>query len=78
MQQKAEVRIVGQEWADWALEAQTQQFLVWLHQSVDNHLQAWLAGEFTDQKTNDCAQAVAQALARIAYTLENIEVHHAE
>jgi hypothetical protein len=34
-----------------------------------------LAGRYIDNLTNVAAQAAAQALARVAFELENIEVH---
>ena len=74
MQNQPEVIIRGVDWHQWAEEPQTQQFLVWLRQSVAASQAAWLAGEYTSHEANIAAQAVAQGFARVLFTLENIEL----
>ena len=75
MQNQPEVIIRGVDWHQWAEEPQTQQFLVWLRQSVAASQAEWLAGAYTNHDANIAAQAVVQGFARIIYTLENIQIN---
>jgi len=64
----------GGEAHQWSEDKGTQEFLQWLRQSVATCQESWLAGEYISHDANVAAQAVAQAMARIIYEIENIEI----
>lgn len=74
MQTQGTVVMQGVDWHQWSEDKQTQEFLLWLHQSAASHQAAWLAGEYTSHEANIAAQAVAQAFERIAFEIGNIEI----